>query len=162
MNNWQYLTTFYRWLYNYAVKYHSDPAYYLDKDKITRYNHKFIDAADANNIYIWVKTDHDVGSFQQEIQDSCQNIKTMTAEIEVMPPIDVYFDICAAPPDKVVELYPSSSQGGNDFGKNENGEYDSYIEITLDDNVTYVNSDLRGIIANIFKKYFDRTNCTIG
>ena len=104
--------------------------YYLDKDKITRYN--------------------------------CQNIKTMTAEIEVMSPIDVYFDICAVPPDRVIELYPASAESGNDFGKNENGEYDSYIEITLDDSVMYVNSDLKEVIANIFKKYFDRTNCVIG
>ena len=162
MNNWQYLTTFYRWLYGYAVKYHQDPLYYLDKDKITRYNFKFADAADANNIYLWVKTDHDASAFQQEIQNVCQNIKTMTAEIEVMEPVNVYFDICAAPPDRVVELYPDSAASGNDFGKNENDEYDSYIEITLDDNIMYVNSELKDVIANIFKKYFDSTNCVIG
>ena len=86
----------------------------------------------------------------------------MTAELEVIEPIEVVFDICAAPPDQITKLYPDSAQGGDGFGKNDNGEYDSYIEITLDDNVMYVNADLQDAIANVFKKYFDVTNCRIG
>ena len=162
MNNWQYLTTFYRWLYEHGSKYHSDPMYYLDKDKITRYNYKFADAADANNIYLWVRTDHSILSFQQHIQEQCRNIKTMTTEIEVMEPVPVQFCICAAPESEVVNLYPAAASSAQYFGKNENDEYDSYIEITLDDNVMYVNSDLKDAIASIFRKYFSDVNCSIG
>ena len=59
MNNWEYLASFYKWLYDCGVRYHQDAEfpgrYYLDEVRFTRNGFDMVDAADANNIYLWIK-----------------------------------------------------------------------------------------------------------
>ena len=54
-NNWGYISTFYRWLYNIGVKQYGNGHYYLDKSKIVKIA-TYSDAADVNNVYLWIKT----------------------------------------------------------------------------------------------------------
>lgn len=69
MNNWEYMASFYKWFYDLGangklVEYAdalgngivSDPTRYLQKNNFIRYDYFYADAADANNIYIWLKT----------------------------------------------------------------------------------------------------------
>lgn len=69
MNNMQYIATFYKWLYENGIKSKDRPEraaeqgtgvdpgkYYLDNVTFDRVNFKYIDPADANNTYLWIKT----------------------------------------------------------------------------------------------------------
>lgn len=72
MNNMQYIATLYKWLYENGIKSQFeesrsaerargvDPGrYYLDNLTFDRANFKYIDPADANNTYLWIKTESD-------------------------------------------------------------------------------------------------------
>lgn len=69
MNNMQYVATLYKWLYENGIKSKDHPdrraeaalgvdpgKYYLDNVTFNRANFKYVDPADANNTYLWIKT----------------------------------------------------------------------------------------------------------
>jgi hypothetical protein len=97
MNNWEYLTTFYGWLYKNGLKWYNDGRHFIDNNLLTRYNCKYVDPADSNNIYLWIKKESDtqVNKMADQVNRICNQLKTITSEIEVLSPIDVKFDICA-------------------------------------------------------------------
>jgi hypothetical protein len=70
MNNMQYVASLYKWLYENGIKskdvseriaekdLNIDPGrYYLDNIIFNRSNFKYVDPADANNTYLWIKTE---------------------------------------------------------------------------------------------------------
>lgn len=74
MNNWDYLVTFYRWLYNMGISPITEavsrrtkddptrvvePYRYLSKSRLIQHGYEFVDSADANNIYLWIATTGD-------------------------------------------------------------------------------------------------------
>lgn len=66
MNNWDYMTSFYRWLYNlgmnpcqYSQDQESNPYKYMQKARLVQSGYEYVDAADANNIYLWIATSDD-------------------------------------------------------------------------------------------------------
>jgi hypothetical protein len=103
MNNWEYLTTFHKWLYNCGVKYHPEVEkpgrYYFEENRFHVNNFSVVDAADANNIYLWIKLYDDsitLDTFKSVLNNAgINNLKTMTSEIQLVSPIPVIFDICA-------------------------------------------------------------------
>lgn len=57
MNNWEYVSTFYRWLNQLGVKNHDNPRFYLNPARFTKYGGASLsDAVDSNNVYIWYIT----------------------------------------------------------------------------------------------------------
>lgn len=103
MNNWEYLASFYKWLYTCGIKYHQDAEnpgrYYFEENRFVTYGIDEVDAADANNIYLWIKpkVDESTASIKQNlINCGIDNLKIMTSEIQVLTPVTVMFDICAA------------------------------------------------------------------
>jgi len=142
-NNWDYISTFYGWLYNlgkngvltdpaYNVR-KSDPRYYIKEARMTKYDYKFADPADENNVYLWVKMQNDMNIWKQ-IDDDLLPLKVLTSETVCVDPITVNFAICAAPEAKVLQYF-------NDQVFDANGE--SYIEITINDNTLYANSAVK-------------------
>ena len=78
MNNWEYIATFFKWLYYYGINYNktlrsdefgkkrpativSDAYYYLQQQRIESNDYKFVDAADACNIYLWMELQDNEG-----------------------------------------------------------------------------------------------------
>lgn len=76
MNNWDYMTTFYRWLYNLGINpvrevlesdlnLRKDEKHrralsgyrYLTKSRLVQAGYMYVDSADANNIYLWIASD---------------------------------------------------------------------------------------------------------
>ena len=51
-NNWEYVSTFYGWLYTIAKAQNKKPNIFINTNKLERFNSS--DLADANNIYVWV------------------------------------------------------------------------------------------------------------
>ena len=122
MNNWEYLASFYKWLYDCGIKYHKDttvPArYYFEENHFLRNGVEMIDAADANNIYMWVKTQENFTlSDVKRILNSEENIgflKILTSELYYLEPIPVVFDVCACY-DDVGRIYAK------------NGDFENFI-----------------------------------
>lgn len=176
MNNWEYLATFYKWLYSLGmngklVKHaqelgrsdiEASGRRYLTKDNFTRFDYFYADAADANNLYIWIKAVND--SFDAHTVTVSMNnvlnpIKLMTAELVACKAINVCFDICAAPDEYVLKNY-LADDFDNDVIFDENCE--SYIEVTLDDNVLFVSNTIQKQIASIIIDGFNVNSCTLG
>ena len=176
MNNWEYLASFYKWLYHLGTSgkhiYYSSylgnglepsPQRYLTKENFLRYNYLYADSADANNLYLWLKTTND--NFDPQLGTLYMNqlldpIKLMTAELVVCKVINVMFDICAAPEEYAIAKYLSQDNQDEQVAFDEEGE--SYIEITLDDNAIYVANSLQKEIYDIIVDGFNINNCSIG
>lgn len=165
MNNWEYLATFYKWLYNCGIKYHQNSKYpgryYFEESRFLLNGFQMVDAADANNLYLWIKSkdNSDPDDLRSKLDNAgLNNLKTLTTEIQVVTPITMMFDICAGYQD-VAQLYAQNGQFELFLTQATN---DSYIEITIDDNCIYVNSYIKERIKTIFNKYFAPFNCKIG
>ena len=165
MNNWEYLASFYKWLHDCGVKYHQDQKYpgryYFQESRFLTNGFQMVDAADANNIYLWVKSrdDSESSDIRSRLDNAgMNNLKTLTTEVQVQKPITVMFDICAGYQD-IAQLYASRGMFDEFLVRAVN---DSYIEVTIDDNCIYVNSYIKERIKTIFNKYFAPINCKIG
>lgn len=175
MNNWDYMTTFYRWLYNLGInpveevlnsELHSteytkrtlDPFRYLSKARLVQSGYEFVDSADANNIYLWVATNEhkDMTIIKEQLNREINTIKTMTSETYPLYPIDVYFDLTFTP----TQLYYDSlvtNNGNCEFDYN-----NSYLEVTIADNSIFSNIVIANKIESIIKNAFRAEYCHIG
>lgn len=169
MNNWEYLGIFYRWLYQYGQAFHGNGRYYLAEEKFQKNNCQFIDAADGNNTYLWIKTENSDGFLPESVKKHVSNIKTMTTEVEVLQPIDVAFAICAAPVDRA-KLYVVDQSGKftnfdkvfTDADSQDEKYFESYIEVTLDDSSIYIDSAIKNSVYEAIRDYFKISNCILG
>lgn len=175
MNNWEYLASFYKWLYDLGMNgkhivyqnylgndFQAAPTRYLHKSNFIRHDYFYADSSDANNLYIWMKTTNDnfeVDYATRQLNTTLGPIKLMTAELVACKAINVFFDICAAPEDYVLASYLGSNWE-DDSVFDENNE--SYIEITLDDNAIYVTNSLQKEVCNIILDGFDINKCSLG
>ena len=165
MNNWEYMSTFFAWLYKIGKENHGDGSYYLNETRFSSYfgssTNALTDAADQNNVYLWIKTETEVDDLGNVVNSAAglENIKTLTTQTQYLKPIDVYFDICAAPLEVAQQYFVDQDQN---FGMNDSGEYDSYIEITLDDNKIYINNSIESIVITKIKQFFDINKNKLG
>ena len=170
-NNWDYMSKFFGWLYKLGLtgiltdkdykKHEASGSYYLTQQKLGKYDYLYADAADSNNVYLWIKTKNEVPTDQNKeivntlILNNLQSIKALTAELVVVYPIIVKFAICAAPQKQALEyLYDSS---GVFDANNEN-----YIEITISDNALYSSAAIKVQVNQIFLKFFNIYNMSLG
>ena len=175
MNNMQYVASLYKWLYENGIKSKDEPSrateriqgidpgkYYLDNVVFNRNNFKYVDPADANNTYLWIKTesamqDEQIVKMQSTINDKLYHLKTITTEYQIVKPVLVKFAICANPNiNDVKERYFQNTSTNFD----ENCE--SYIEITLDDNMIYVSSNIQKLVYDEIIKVFDVNSQQLG
>src|SRR5574344_33396 len=153
-NNWEYASTFLKWLYDLGMIKHNLPTYYLNQNKLIREDYIFADPADGNNIYLWTKLNNsNINTVKTDYVEDMQNIKTLTVEPIFLNPVNVNFAVCAAPEEKVLQYLTSDS-----FDENN----ETYIEITIADNSVYVNSAIQSEVETIINNFFLATNFTIG
>lgn len=166
-NNFDYISTFFKWLWNIGkngkLNHEKSGTYYIKQDKLQRSNYTYADPSDSNNVYIWLKfisriqnSNIYVQKMQQSINRITKNIKTLTQEIMACDAVDVNFAICAAPEDIALKEY--LLKDGVMIEENN----DSYIEITMDDNILYANSNVKYQIADIIWDSFKAENCKLG
>lgn len=166
MNNWEYLASFFKWLYSCGVRYHQEyeqpGRYYFDESRFVLNGIDNVDAADANNIYLWVKSSDETSTAQIKEYLSknmgMDKIKVLTSEIQVLKPITVVFDICASYEDVGQRM----AKNGDFVDFLADARASSYLEVTVDDQCIYVNSYINDRIKSIFNRYFSPVNCKIG
>ena len=163
MNNWDYMVSFYRWLYNLGLNSKDKPgAYkYLQKQRLVQYGYQFVDSADANNIYIWTKLDSDdtTGEKMEQLKvvfdREATELKTMTTEVYIQQPVTMMYDISFTPDD----LYY------NNLTLNDDTTFDtaySYLEITMSDNSVYNSTSIKTSVAKIILNAFQPEFNNIG
>ena len=166
-NNFDYISSFFKWLWNIGkngkLDHEKSGTYYIKQDRLQRSNYTYADPSDSNNVYIWLKfipriqnTSIYIQKMQQSINRITKNIKTLTQEIVACDVVDVNFAICAAPEDIALKEY--LLKDGVMIEENN----DSYVEITMDDNILYANSNVKYQIADIIWDSFKAENCKIG
>lgn len=175
MNNWDYMTSLYRWLYNIGLNpveeafnssLHSDeytqrsrdPYRYLSKARLVQAGYQYVDSADANNIYIWIASTsrNDMDTIKHNLNTNINNIKTMTSEIYPLYPIDVYFDISFTPSQLYYDLL-LQNEGSSSFDYTK-----SYLEVTISDNSIFSNTVIAGKVQAIIQDAFNAEHCRLG
>lgn len=157
MNNWEYVSTFYRWLYNLGSRYFKDPRHYLNQNRLVRNKFPIADPADCNNIYLWYRTRSGSQSDDENTMDSYKGrlkpLKDMTHEPQFIDAIMVKFAICSGP---VADIQVIQQNGFDGFEKR------SWFEITIDDDAIYASPMIQRRVAGIIRKFFYDRSFKIG
>lgn len=164
MNNWEYIASFYKWLFNLGITKHKKSNYYLNQNRIVHGNYEFADPADSNNIYLWVTftdNDNNQNATTHKIDQSYYRqkllyIKDLTHEPVFLHAVQVNFAICAEPEDTLIRKLIKRQYDNNDIFN------DSYIEITMNDLNVYSNMSISNQVAMCIIKYFNVKMLHIG
>jgi hypothetical protein len=97
---------------------------------------RYADAADANNVYIWIKMKDDADIYKEVINSEIVGVKTLTHEPVYLKPITVFFSPCAQEASDAKEMFFK-----NNFTVFDEKNY-SYIEVTIENNTLYANSNI--------------------
>ena len=166
-NNWDYISTFYGWLYKLGkqgvrTEYSSskkekrapEPQYYINSSKILKHDYFYADPADENNVYLWIKMQNLTEKWKKTIDADLTSIKVLTSEMVYLDPIDIYFEICAAPVRRALDYLDTDSVFDS--------TNESYLEITVADNTIYSNTAIKTQINVIFNNFFKKLNMSLG
>jgi len=213
MNNWEYMATFYKWLYEMGIRYHKEldssetkmGRRFLTQSKLLESNRRYADPADSNNIYLWTLYNdsrwNNVVQQHDDIVDSARKnllpIKDLTHEPEFILPIEVKFAVCAVNDYELIRAFKQIKVDDDEFEEFLEKHYsedflkaarqkekeelkkaeeaaareevyepkdisyfinpfnNSYIEITIDDEVIYASSSLQNQIKSIIRNFFE-------
>ena len=161
MNNWEYVASFYKWLYNLGIRKYGNPRQFLNQNRLVKNDFQIADPADCNNIYLWViensastastaRDDVRISETSTDTWTMLKSIKDLTHEPILLRAIPVDFKICAAPANDVVNALENfSDEETKEFFKQ------SYLEVTLDDDALYSSSSVAVQVASRFITYFE-------
>ena len=102
-----------------------------------------------------MKNDADI--YKDMINERVQNVKVITQQPVYMKPLDVQFAICAQDKDDCYEKYFMKSSTKQFDPNNE-----SYLEVTIDDNTLYANTDMASKVKNVIRDFFNEKNFNLG
>lgn len=165
MNNVEYVSKFYKWLYLNGRDFHGDGRYYFDNMQFWNVSgYRVNDPADANNTYLIIKDQSEDGyqdtydrdGVERAINRALNPVKTMTTEIRVVKPVIVRFELCANPDKDYVKSVYIDGQNTFDEG------VDSYIEVTASDDAIYTNSNIQKQVHDAIVRFFSIERFRIG
>jgi len=146
MNNWDYISSFYRWLYNLELQ--NAGTSLLNNDLNTKYDYPWADAADFNNVYVFLSFKTSSIVSKTDIHAALMSLKPLTSEIVFVDPLTKYFVPCAYD-----DGYVTTNWDPN---------LDNYIEILVDENSLVAPEIVRGRVVDTITNYFLGTNQRIG
>ena len=155
-NNYDYCTKFYKWLAYYANLKHADvgQSYYINPTKLSLRNYNYADPSDSNDVYLWLRFESGIDTIKKStsLKEQVMNIKSITTEVNFLTPIVTHFAICADSNDaRVINQI-------NQLDSN----YNSYIEVTINDNSVYSSTQIKTLVQDILFEYFKETNMSLG
>lgn len=181
MNNWEYMSTFYKWLYEMGCKYKADfnqkdilgGNRFLRQDNVLKTTRQYADPADSNNIYLWYVPNESGGinrsdisvwkAMEQEWKNALLPIKDLTHEPHFIPGIFTKFAICATSDYAYIrdKYLKSNASNYGQFSASDISK-ENYIEITIADEVIYANSSIQTQIKTIIYNFFRGENFKLG
>ena len=172
MNNFKYMATFYKWLWFLGREKLGNPRKWLNPSLTScgTYGYRYADAADSNNVYIWLKQETESTSVGQSIIDAMHEVKVLTSEPVVVSAVDVRFAICAGylseknddgTSKTIRDFYNANAlDEGKPFVFEDNGQNRLEIEIAPGSNLSAAVVKDRVLAA--FKNFFSVANMNIG
>lgn len=175
-NNWGYMSTFYKWLYEMGCKYKNEinpedefgGRRFLRQDNILKTERQYADPSDSNNIYLWIVPNSFGGIDQLDMsvwkksastdwKNALMPIKDLTHEPYFIPAVLTKFAICAANDYSYVRdnYIKGDINSSNIYNEN-------YIEITIADEIIYANSSIQNQIKTIIYNFFRSENFKLG
>ena len=173
MNNWEYVSTFYRWLNQLGVTKHDNPRYYLNPARFTKYGGAYLsDAVDSNNVYIWYITnfgDVDDINYDQMIQ-RCKSmmvdIKDMCHEPVMMHALPIRCEISSIPSKLAVKYLQTNKTTTVPVLKNnitdDDEEDASYLEIRMNDDYSISSYEVVERVCSLMSYFFNVKNRMVG
>jgi hypothetical protein len=146
MNNWDYISSFYRWLYNLELQ--NPGTSLLNNDLSTKYDYPWADAADFNNVYVFLSFKASSVVSKTDIHASLMSLKPLTSEIVFVDPLTKYFIPCAYDDSYNIDAWDTN--------------LDNYIEILVDENALVSPEIVRGRVVDTITQYFQASNQKIG
>ena len=171
MNNWEYVSTFYRWLNQLGVTKHDNPRFYLNPARFTKYGGASLsDAVDSNNVYIWYITnfgDVDDINYDQMVQ-RCKSmmidLKDMCHEPVLMPAIPVRCEISSVP-SELAEQYLKAN-GHTTVPQYEDSKGNSvdasWIEVRINDDYSISSYEVMERVCSLMTYFFNVRNREVG
>ena len=173
MNNWEYVSTFYRWLNQLGVTKHDNPRYYLNPARFTKYGGASLsDAVDSNNVYIWYITnfgDVDDINYDQMIQ-RCKSmmvdIKDMCHEPVMMHALPIRCEISSIPSELAIKYLQTNKTTTVPLLKNnitdDDEEDASYLEIRMNDDYSISSYEVVERVCSLMSYFFNVKNRMVG
>lgn len=175
MNNWEYVSTFYRWLRQLGINgpdgSRRNPRFYLNPARFTKYGGASLsDAVDSNNVYIWYITnfgDVDDINYDQLVQrckSMMMDIKDMCHEPVFLPAIPVKCEISSVPLSMAYNYLTTSRNSTVPYIKGEDGNNwdSSWLEVRINDDYSISSYEVIERICSIFSYYFNVNNHKVG
>ena len=170
MNNWEYVATFYRWLNQLGVKNHSNPRYYLNPARFTKYGGAALsDAVDSNNVYIWYITnfgdvsDINYDQMVQRCKSMMVDMKDMCHEPVLMPAIPMRCEISSVPEEDAKLYLESSGHTTVPIIRGSDGDYDaSWLEVRINDDYSISSNEVMERVCSLLSYFFNVRNRQVG
>lgn len=171
MNNWEYVSTFYRWLNQLGVNRHQNPRYYLNPARFVKYGGATLaDAVDSNNVYVWYMTsfgdvdDIDYSQLVQRCKSMMADIKDVCQEPVLIPAIPVRCEISSVPLELGRSCLQTSGSTTVPTLRNSSGETNpsSWLEVRLDGSHATSSSEVVDRVCSLFTWFFDVRNHQVG
>lgn len=157
-NNWDFVTTFYAWLYNLGLKNHGDQRYYLNQNSLIKSSYQTSDPADCNNVYIWYQpySESNETEYDARIKKAVSALKDLTHECVACKGIPVSFAITAVPDEKKKTIFEEKTNG---YAVNDKT---TYIEVTMADDAVYSSPAIANQVVAKIQDFFENNYMGLG
>jgi hypothetical protein len=149
MNNWDYLSKFYKWLDTYGAL----------KIDIRNHGYEYVDSCDFNNVYIWLKYKYTELN-EVLVQEEMQGLKTLTAEPKLQTALDSKLIPCLT-----FDTDPTIATGYDNLRysiTDWDPDIENWIEIIKDKNTFMSAEKIRSQVISTIKDFFAPTKNLIG
>lgn len=170
MNNMEYMSTFYKWLWELGIEKLGNPRKWINPSisSIGTYGYKYADATDSNNVYIWIKQETDSNSVGNSILSELRDEIPLTAKPVIVQAVSKKFAICAGFTDTkkddgtlmTLREYYNGSDNKDNFIFSDRGQ--NRLEIELSPGTNISSSIIKNRILGIFKNFFSSSYMNIG
>lgn len=172
MNNWEYVSTFYRWLHQLGntEKHGYNPRFYLNPARFTKYGGASLsDAVDSNNVYIWYITNFgNVSDNYDQLIQRCKSmmfdIKDMCHEPVFLPALPINCEISSVPLELAETYLQANRTTTVPLIEDENGNemYASWIEIRINDDYSISSYEVIERVCSLMTYFFNVENRQVG
>lgn len=170
MNNMEYMSTFYKWLYELGMEKLNNPRKWINPSlgSLGLYGYKYADAADVNNVYIWIKQETDSTAVGNSILSELRDEIPLTAKPVIVSAVSKKFAVCAGFTDTrkadgtlmTLREFYNGSANPNNFSFSDKGQ--NRIEIELLDGTNISSSIIKNRVLEIFRNFFSSSYMNIG
>lgn len=155
MNNWDYISTFYAWLYNIGVEKFNDGSHFLKPELSVKYDYMWSDSCDSNNIYMWIKMKNNTLINKTVMDNEMRELKVLTSEPVFMEALETKFIPCAYIP---LDEFNNPIYDPTNWDNNN----DNYIEVYIDSNNLLSVETVKSTVNRTIVDYFYEQNQKIG